>query len=111
MSAWDEAARLVEQTTPDERRWCLDGDVPFWAGSIELGRGGYHRRPCPAGEVPRLGIPGFRFADGPRGVVIAPATAFPVSMARARRGTSTSRSASATPSAGSRGPCGLRAAG
>ena len=31
----------------------------------------------------RLGIPGLAFTDGPRGVVIANATCFPVAMARA----------------------------
>ena len=35
-----------------------------------------------AGAVPRLGIPGVRFSDGPRGVVMEGATTFPVSMAR-----------------------------
>nr|WP_254071182.1 MULTISPECIES: glycoside hydrolase family 3 N-terminal domain-containing protein [unclassified Rathayibacter] len=34
------------------------------------------------GEVARLGIPGLRFSDGPRGVVMGESTAFPVSMAR-----------------------------
>jgi beta-glucosidase len=77
-----EAARLVEAMTPEERRWCLDGDLPFWAGLADLGTGGYHKRPFPAAAVERLGIPGFRFSDGPRGVVIGPATAFPVSMGR-----------------------------
>lgn len=77
-----EAARLVALMTDDERRWCLDGDVAFWAGLGDLGTGGYHRRPFPAVRVERLGIPGFAFSDGPRGVVIGPATAFPVSMAR-----------------------------
>ncbi|MBX3284887.1 MAG: glycoside hydrolase family 3 protein [Actinobacteria bacterium] len=68
--------------TEEERRWCLDGDLPFWAGLEDLGQGGYHRRTFPAARVERLGIPGFAFSDGPRGVVIGPATAFPVSMAR-----------------------------
>ena len=77
-----EAARLVAAMTPEERRWCLDGDLPFWAGLGDLGTGGYHKRPFPAAVVERLGVPGFRFSDGPRGVVIGPATAFPVSMAR-----------------------------
>ena len=77
-----EAAALVEAMTEDERRWCLDGDVPFWSGIEDLGVGGYHRRTFPAARVDRLGIPGFEFSDGPRGVVIGPATAFPVSMAR-----------------------------
>ncbi len=77
-----EAADLVALMTPDERRWCLDGDLPFWAGLDDLGKGGYHRRTFPAAQVDRLGIPGFHFSDGPRGVVIGPATCFPVSMAR-----------------------------
>jgi beta-glucosidase len=78
----DAAAALVDQMTDEEREWCLDGDLPFWAGMTDLGRGGYHRRPFLAAEVPRLGIPGFRFSDGPRGVVIGNATCFPVAMAR-----------------------------
>lgn len=78
-----EAARsVVAAMTPDERLWCLDGDLPFWAGLQDLGTGGYHKRPFPAARVERLGIPGFAFSDGPRGVVIGPATCFPVSMAR-----------------------------
>lgn len=78
----DAAAGLVARMTEDERRWCLDGDLPFWAGLADMGTGGYHRRPFRAAQVPRLGIPGFAFSDGPRGVVIGPATCFPVSMAR-----------------------------
>jgi beta-glucosidase len=77
-----EAAALVAQMTADERLWCLDGDLPFWAGLGDLGTGGYHKRPFPAARVERLGIPGFAFSDGPRGIVIGPATCFPVSMAR-----------------------------
>lgn len=77
-----EATALVAEMSDDERAWCLDGDVPFWAGLTDLGSGGYHRRPFPAARVERMGIPGFAFSDGPRGVVIGPATCFPVSMAR-----------------------------
>jgi beta-glucosidase len=77
-----EAEALVAAMTEQERRWCLDGDHPFWAAIGEMGAGGYHRRPFPAARVGRLGVPGFSFSDGPRGVVIGPATAFPVSMAR-----------------------------
>lgn len=78
-----EAARdVVAAMTKDERLWCLDGDLPFWAGLGDLGTGGYHKRPFPAARVERLGVPGFAFSDGPRGVVIGPATCFPVSMAR-----------------------------
>jgi beta-glucosidase len=77
-----EAAALVAQMTEAERRWCLDGDYPFWADLADMGNGGYHQRTFPAARVDRLGIPGFAFSDGPRGVVIGPATAFPVTMAR-----------------------------
>ncbi|WP_426570902.1 beta-glucosidase [Aquihabitans sp. McL0605] len=77
-----EAAALVAQMTTEERHWCLDGDRPFWADLAVMGQGGYHQRTFPAAEVERLGVPGFAFSDGPRGVVIGPATAFPVSMAR-----------------------------
>jgi beta-glucosidase len=78
----EEARALVAAMTTEERHGCLDGDHPFWAAIGEMGKGGYHRRTFPAAEVARLGIDGFRFSDGPRGVVIGPATAFPVSMAR-----------------------------
>jgi len=78
----DEASSLVAAMTEAERRGCLDGDLPFWAGLADMGTGGYHRRPFRAAQVPRLGIPGLAFSDGPRGVVIGNATCFPVSMAR-----------------------------
>jgi len=77
-----EAAALVAEMSIDERIHCLDGGSPFWAGLTDMGRGGYHQRPFPGARVERLGIPGFNFSDGPRGAVIGPATAFPVSMAR-----------------------------
>nr|WP_246406183.1 glycoside hydrolase family 3 C-terminal domain-containing protein [Modestobacter versicolor] len=44
--------------------------------------GGYNTEPIPHGAVERLGIPGTRFVDGPRGCVSGNGTAFPVSMAR-----------------------------
>ncbi len=68
--------------TEDEKLWCLDGDAPFWAGLGYMGRGGYHKSPFYAARVERLGLPGFAFSDGPRGVVVDRATCFPVSMAR-----------------------------
>jgi beta-glucosidase len=43
----------------------------------------YNWTPFPAGHIERLGIPGLRFVDGPRGVVVGNATAFPVSISRA----------------------------
>jgi beta-glucosidase len=76
------AANLVARMTLDERLGCLDGDTPFWPGLVDMASGGYHTHPWPAAAVPRLGIPGIAFADGPRGCVLGNATAFPVSMAR-----------------------------
>jgi beta-glucosidase len=78
-----EAARaLVAAMTEEERLWCLDGDAPTWAGLGFLGDDGYHKAPFVAARVERLGLPGFAFADGPRGAVIGNATCFPVSIAR-----------------------------
>ena len=77
-----EATRLVEMMTLEEKLGCLDGDLPFWPGLIEMMSGGYNTRSWPAAHVERLGIPGLDFIDGPRGCVVGPATTFPVSMAR-----------------------------
>ncbi len=79
----DEAAALVQTMTVDELLWCLDGDTEAWPGLIDMVQGGYHRHPFPAAVVERLGIPGIRFSDGPRGCVVGLKTCFPVSMARA----------------------------
>ena len=77
-----EARGLIAQMTVEERLHCLDGGAPVAGGLSDMSRGGYHRRPFRACRVERLGIPGFHFSDGPRGVVVGPATAFPVTMAR-----------------------------
>ncbi len=77
-----QAAVLVSAMTLAEKLDCLDGDTDFWTGIVDMSSGGYHRHTWPAAAVPRLGIPGFAFADGPRGCVLDPATAFPVAMAR-----------------------------
>jgi beta-glucosidase len=77
-----EARALLATMTLEEKLGCLDGDTPFWDGLIDGIQGGYYEHPFPAAAVPRLGVPGFAFSDGPRGVVVGHATAFPVSMAR-----------------------------
>ena len=46
----------------------------------EMGRA-YNSHPIVMGEITRVGLPGLRFSDGPRGVVMGESTAFPVSMA------------------------------
>jgi beta-glucosidase len=77
------ARDLLGQLTLDEKLGLMDGDTPFWPGLAEMmAPGGYASRPWVAGAVPRLGIPGIRFVDGPRGIIMPGATTFPVSMAR-----------------------------
>lgn len=68
--------------TLEEKLDCLDGDTDFWPGLVDMVSGGYYQHPFPAAAVPRLGFPGLRFSDGPRGVVIGASTCFAVPMAR-----------------------------
>jgi beta-glucosidase len=75
------AERLIDRLTDAELLGLLDGDSP--RRLLPLIPALLHRRPFVAGAVPRLGIPGVRFSDGARGVVIGASTAFPVTMARA----------------------------
>lgn len=77
-----QARHLYEQLTDAERLDLLDGDEDFWPGFAEMVEQGYNLHPYVHGAVPRLGVPGLRFTDGPRGVVMGRSTAFPVSMAR-----------------------------
>lgn len=77
------ARELLAQLSLEEKLGLMDGDTPFWPGLTEMmAPGGYSSRPWVAGAVPRLGIPGIRFVDGPRGIIMKGATTFPVSMAR-----------------------------
>jgi beta-glucosidase len=73
---------LLGQLTDDELLGLLDGDVPLWRGLPAMAKR-YNATPYEAGRVDRLGIPGIRFTDGPRGVVMGASTCFPVAIARA----------------------------
>ncbi len=81
ITAAEAAELLIAQMSDEELLWLLDGDTPvramikLWA-RIKAG-------PITGGALPRLGIPGVRFSDGPRGVVMGRSTAFPVTMMRA----------------------------
>jgi beta-glucosidase len=77
-----EAEKLYERLTNDEKLSLLDGDIPFWIGLRSMLVEGYNVKPYVHGEVARLGIKGIRFVDGPRGCVAGMGTAFPCSMAR-----------------------------
>jgi beta-glucosidase len=78
------ARALLAQLTLAEKLGLLDGDTPFWSGMAAIAlTDASHRHPWPAGQLPRLGLPGLHFVDGPRGVVLAGgATTFPVPIAR-----------------------------
>jgi len=78
------AQRLLDSLTPDERLALLSGGTPFWAGMLDIAvADASHRHPWPAAVVPRAGLAGLQFVDGPRGVVLAGgATTFPVPIAR-----------------------------
>jgi beta-glucosidase len=76
------ARALVAQLTDTERLGLLDGDEAFWPGVLGWALHGYNHAPIVAGAVPRLGIPGLRFSDGPRGITMGRSTCFPVSIAR-----------------------------
>ncbi|ROQ52599.1 beta-glucosidase-like glycosyl hydrolase [Rathayibacter sp. PhB152] len=80
-SLYDATEALVDELSDEEMLGLLDGDGEFWSGMSEMGRQ-YNATPVVMGEVARLGVPGLRFSDGPRGVVMGKSTAFPVSMAR-----------------------------
>jgi len=76
------ARELLARLRNDELLGLLDGDLPFWRGTLQFARQGYGRTPQIGGAVDRLGIPGLRFTDGPRGVTLGSSTCFPVAMAR-----------------------------
>ncbi|SHN47372.1 glycoside hydrolase family 3 protein [Cryptosporangium aurantiacum] len=78
----DAARSLTAQLTDAELLWLLDGDESLRRGGRAMARA-YNTVPIEAGRVDRLGIPGIRFTDGPRGVVVGASTAFPAAIARA----------------------------
>jgi len=78
----DSVAELIGQLTEHELLWLLDGDLTIRRGMAEMADR-YNRVPFEGGRIDRLGIPGIRFTDGPRGVALGASTAFPVAIARA----------------------------
>jgi beta-glucosidase len=77
----ERARELLKQMTLQEKLEQMSGDAPLLRGSLDMMRE-YNPEPIPAGENLRLNIPGIRFSDGPRGVVMNHSTCFPVSMGR-----------------------------
>ena len=76
------AEAFLAELSHDERLRMLSGQRSALDNARDGLTGRYNAVPYPAASVPRLGFPGVRFADGPRGVVVGRSTAFPVTMAR-----------------------------
>ena len=76
------AEEVLSQLSLKEKIALMSGSTPFWSGFDDMMGGGYSRHPWPAADSPQFGVPGIRFTDGPRGVILKGATTFPVSMAR-----------------------------
>ena len=79
----DAAAELLHMLTDKELLWLLDGDKALLESVVDGARTRTNFLATTAGRIDRIGIPGLRFTDGPRGVGIAPSTSFPVAIARA----------------------------
>ncbi|MGO4445518.1 beta-glucosidase [Mycobacterium sp. 2YAF39] len=77
------AAALLQMLTDRELLWLLDGDKPMIKSVVDGARTRTNFLAVTAGRIDRIGIPGLRFTDGPRGVGIRPSTSFPVAIARA----------------------------
>ena len=77
-----EVRRIVDDLSLDERLHLMSGDGRWVRGNLEMAER-YNAEPVVAGALPRHGLPGIRFTDGPRGIVMGAATAFPAAMARA----------------------------
>jgi beta-glucosidase len=78
------SAELLRQLTSAEKLQLLSGATPFWSGMAAIAlEDAPHRCTWPAAVLPRLGLGGLHFVDGPRGVVLrGGATTFPVPIAR-----------------------------
>ncbi|MFZ0407614.1 MAG: glycoside hydrolase family 3 C-terminal domain-containing protein [Cyanobium sp.] len=83
-SGADRSRSLLAALSTAEKLALLAGTTPFWAGMADIAlHDASHRHPWPAAAVPRLGLSGLQFVDGPRGVVLeGGATTFPVPIAR-----------------------------
>ena len=71
---------LLSRMTLDEKIQQMSGEVLGNIVHMAAGYGKYDTVNTPANS--RLGLPGIRFIDGPRGVNLEGSTCFPVSMAR-----------------------------
>lgn len=67
----ERAKALRDQLSLDEKISLMHGQLSLWPGLAAMtAPGGYSSQFWVAGEVARLGVPGVRFTDGPRGVIL-----------------------------------------
>src|SRR5262245_31135095 len=77
------ARGLLAELSLDEKIAMMHGGSSWFQGYWAMLRNGYYRQPrITAGAIPRLGIPGVKFSDGPRGFHGEGATTFPQGSAR-----------------------------
>ena len=76
------AKELLSRLTQREKNSMMYGDWPFWRGMVDLMDNGVAAHSWNAGALPRHCLPGIKFVDGPRGIILKGATTFPVAMAR-----------------------------
>jgi beta-glucosidase len=74
--------QLLSRLTLEEKISLMYGDPSFWQGLGDMTSGGYNAHLWSAGFLPKKGIVGILFTDGPRGIILKGSTAFPVAMAR-----------------------------
>ncbi len=94
LSMTDEAKKLVDQLTLEQKVWLMSGNIDItklsmdqpgeMAADMTSEENHYNVVPYAAGGIEEAGLPPMLFADGPRGVVCGngQTTCFPVSMAR-----------------------------
>ncbi len=77
------ARELLGRLTLAEKLGLLTGDQDFYQFALATPDLSGERHLDCAAAIPRLGLGGIRFIDGPRGVTFGRSTCFPVPMARA----------------------------
>ena len=94
LSKTEEAQKIVDQLTLEQKVWLMSGNVDFstmspefmaaMAEAMQSPENHYNVTPYDAGGLPEHNVPPMLFCDGPRGVVCGNwrSTCFPVSMAR-----------------------------
>ncbi len=75
------AAAIVSEMSIKEKLYMVGGHHNRLRDIVKHGRA-YNAEPIHASGCKRLGVPDIRFADGPRGIVCANNTCFPVTVAR-----------------------------